>query len=269
MRYFKIVILIGVLIVLSKVIAKNISDLPSEKSKDEINKVEYCSQEIGKVGEMKLTKICIPEPVKDFGEIDKEVLSHDFIITNSGEEPLIIRNVRGSGGNMPSSFPKDPIPVGGESIIKTKLHTKGKKGKLHKSWSIVSNTIPRISRVGIKAKLDYCTEDYLDLKKEGLTKICMPELKYNYGEVKSGILIHSFKIKNKGPNPLQIKYVKANAGDNIGSYPKGLIEVGEEIVLKAKWDATNQKGKRSRRWEMICNTYPERIIFTVDAIFPK
>ena len=49
----------------------------------------------------------------DFGEINQgDVVEHSFEFTNTGKDPLIISNAKGSCGCTVPEWPRAPIPPG-------------------------------------------------------------------------------------------------------------------------------------------------------------
>lgn len=79
----------------------------------------------------------------DFGTVDQgEKVNHVYKFANTGNEPLIISNAKGSCGCTVPSWPKEPIPVGGTGEIQVQFDSKGKKNKQSKRVTITANTDP-------------------------------------------------------------------------------------------------------------------------------
>ena len=79
----------------------------------------------------------------DFGAIKEgETVTHVFNFTNTGKEPLIISNAKGSCGCTVPSWPREPIPPGGKGDIKVEFNSKGKTGLQTKKVTITANTEP-------------------------------------------------------------------------------------------------------------------------------
>lgn len=88
----------------------------------------------------------------DFGTINEgDVVEHTFKFKNTGEAPLIIQSAKGSCGCTVPTWPKEPIPVGGEAEIVAKFNSKGKKNVQNKTVTITANTWPKQTRLRIKA----------------------------------------------------------------------------------------------------------------------
>ena len=79
----------------------------------------------------------------NFGKVDEgEVVAHTFKFTNTGKEPLIISNAKGSCGCTVPQWPREPIPVGESNSITVEFNSKGKKGPRNQKVTITANTNP-------------------------------------------------------------------------------------------------------------------------------
>lgn len=89
------------------------------------------------------TTVSFAETEFDFGTVDAgEIVSHEFEFTNTGSEPLIISNAKGSCGCTVPKWPKDPIAPGASGKIMVEFNSKGKKNKQNKKVTITANTEP-------------------------------------------------------------------------------------------------------------------------------
>ncbi|MEM9929142.1 MAG: DUF1573 domain-containing protein [Bacteroidota bacterium] len=86
------------------------------------------------------------DPEFKFGTAKQgEVVSHNFIFTNSGSVPLLITDARSTCGCTVSDYPEAPIAPGEESVIKVNFDTKNKYGRQRKSIALMANTYPAIT----------------------------------------------------------------------------------------------------------------------------
>ena len=75
----------------------------------------------------------------DFGTIEQEGNgTYEFKFKNTGKEPLVISNAKGSCGCTVPSWPKEPINPGASGIIKVTYDTK-RVGPFTKTVTISSN----------------------------------------------------------------------------------------------------------------------------------
>ncbi len=100
------------------------------------------------------TVVTFDELEFDYGIVDAgEKVQHTYKFKNTGSEPLIISNAKGSCGCTVPSWPKEPIPVGGTGEIDVVFDSKGKKGKQSKRVTITANTDPVQTFLTIKGEV--------------------------------------------------------------------------------------------------------------------
>ncbi len=100
------------------------------------------------------TTIQFRETEYNFGKVKAgEPVTHDYVFKNTGKEPLIISNAKGSCGCTVPEWPKEPIPVGGEGKIKVEFDSKGKSGNQTKQVTITANTDPPQTIIYIKGEI--------------------------------------------------------------------------------------------------------------------
>ena len=106
-----------------------------------------------------ITTIAFEETEYDFGMVmEGEKVVHDYKFTNTGDEPLIIKNAKGSCGCTVPDWPREPIAPGESSVIKVQFDSKN-KGKVggglqSKRVTITANTDPVNTYLTIKGKVD-------------------------------------------------------------------------------------------------------------------
>lgn len=78
------------------------------------------------------------------------VISHDFVITNTGDAPLIISDYKVSCPCTKAVFPKDPIQPGQTAVIQVTFETKGKYYEQDRSILLLTNTKKGTEKIRIK-----------------------------------------------------------------------------------------------------------------------
>src|SRR5258708_39001771 len=68
-----------------------------------------------------------------------DVVNHDFAFTNTGKEPLVIADAKGSCGCTVPTWPKEPIAAGAKAVIKVTFNSAGKMGMQDKTVTLTSN----------------------------------------------------------------------------------------------------------------------------------
>lgn len=91
----------------------------------------------------------------DFGTIQEgEKVRTTFTITNTGDNPLIINNAKGSCGcTVPKVDKNVPIAPGATTEIEVEFNSKGRPGKNSKNVDLFGNFSPSPSRATITASV--------------------------------------------------------------------------------------------------------------------
>ncbi|MBK6263681.1 DUF1573 domain-containing protein [Marivirga sp. S37H4] len=84
--------------------------------------------------------ITFQETSHDFGDITQgDVVEHVFKFENTGNEPLILADVKTTCGCTAPSWPKEPISPGETAELTVKFNSRGKMGRITKVITVVSN----------------------------------------------------------------------------------------------------------------------------------
>lgn len=76
----------------------------------------------------------------NFGSVKQgEIIKHSFMLTNLGEEDLIIRKVTPNAGCIIETQPKQTIKKGEKTSIDVIINTRERIGKIHKTVTVISN----------------------------------------------------------------------------------------------------------------------------------
>ncbi len=90
----------------------------------------------------------------DFGMVDEgEKVSHTYNFKNTGSEPLILSNAKGSCGCTVPKWPKEPIAPGESGVITVEFNSKNKKGKRNQKVTITANTDPAQTFIYLKGEV--------------------------------------------------------------------------------------------------------------------
>ena len=99
------------------------------------------------VGKESGSKIEFDKEIHDYGKIKHGGDPYcSFEFKNTGNEPLIISNAKGSCGCTVPTWPKEPIAPGASASIKVKYDTK-RPGPINKSVTITSNAVTNPTQV--------------------------------------------------------------------------------------------------------------------------
>jgi hypothetical protein len=95
----------------------------------------------------------------DFGKVvDGVKISYAFKFKNTGGSDLIIHTVNTDCGCTASEFTKKPVPPGGSGFVRLTFDSSNRKGKNHKTATIVSNTQPNVTVLKINADVISASE---------------------------------------------------------------------------------------------------------------
>lgn len=91
----------------------------------------------------------------DFGSITQgDVVEYSFEFINSGADPLIISDAKGSCGCTVPEWPKAPISSGEKGTINVKFDSKGKKGNQNKRVTLITNMVPSHKVLIVKGQVN-------------------------------------------------------------------------------------------------------------------
>ena len=159
----------------------------------------------------------------DFGEITSgKVLDLEYKFENTGDETLIIKNINTSCGCTYTRLEKKEYEPGEKGIIPVKFFSKGYRGKVIKTVTVVSN---------VKA------DPYIRLSMSGLIKLknfSVAEVDkdvLNFGEIKINETVNKeVVIKNTGSIDLRILEV-THSPEVSTVFNKKIIKSGETGLL--------------------------------------
>lgn len=101
------------------------------------------------------TKMQVSAIEHDFGTFKEEAgrQTFDFIVTNTGADPLMIQNVVASCGCTTPEWTKQPIPAGAKGKITAIYDPKDRPGKFSKTLSVYTNSKPEVIVLTIKGEV--------------------------------------------------------------------------------------------------------------------
>mgnify|MGYP002642102364 FL=1 len=143
------------------------SDAPAVDDAEEVSTettvVEHAAEALAPAIEpavaMATTVLSIDRMEHDFGQIaDVAPVETSFVLTNNGDEPLLITSAQGSCGCTVPEYPKDPIAPGESRDMKVSFNPSGKEGVNNKTVTITANTEPATTIINIKSDVQKTAE---------------------------------------------------------------------------------------------------------------
>ena len=100
------------------------------------------------------TDMTFSETEFDFGTITEgEKVSHTYMFKNTGNEPLILSNAKGTCGCTVPKWPRDPIAPGDTGEITVEFNSKNKRGQKNQKVTITANTNPPQTFIYLKGEV--------------------------------------------------------------------------------------------------------------------
>ena len=101
-----------------------------------------------------LTSMNFTETEYNFGTVEQgEKVSHTYKFKNTGDNPLILTNAKGSCGCTVPKWPRDPIAPGGEGEVTVEFDSKNKKGTRNQKVTLTANTEPANTVLYLKGEV--------------------------------------------------------------------------------------------------------------------
>ena len=164
--------------------------------------------------------------VFDYGDIPEDggPAGHVFTIKNTGNEPLIVKQVVASCGCTTPDWTKNPIATGMTGEVKVAYNPKGRPGPFTKSISVYCNNADPV-QLTIKGNVVSAKEG-----EEKVPVFTPIETLHDFGSIgeSDGYASHTFKFKNTGTSPLTISRVQASCGCTRPEWTQTPVAPGQE-----------------------------------------
>lgn len=195
-------------------------------------------------------------PDADLGTArEGEVLRHDFVICNMGDDLLVIRKVWASCGCTAAVIEKNELQPRETTTIHIEFNTRGRSGLQKKFIEVFSNDTTETSyRLNFKARIMKPSEAGQVPGKKNEPSLKLDEIKHDFGRVTEGtVLPLELKYKNTGTKELVITEVKTSCGCTVAELSTKKLQPKEEGTLKLKFDTKGRAGIVSRTVTIFSN----------------
>jgi uncharacterized cupredoxin-like copper-binding protein len=192
----------------------------------------------------------------NFGNIKQgDIVSHTFVISNSGGDLLKITDVRASCGCTAANPTKRELKPGESSNLEVTFNSKGRKGPQTKTVNIVTND-PDKKDITLTIK---CNIIVPEEKNTSIgARIFFPETQHDFGKVKEGLKVeYTFKFENKGTESLVVKDIKTSCGCTAAVVSNSSLKPGEVGSIKVDFDTKNRSGRNSKSITIVSNDKKE------------
>lgn len=212
-------------------------------------------------------KISFNEEFFDFKDIvEGENVSHDFIVTNTGNEKLIIQSVKASCGCTAVKPEKNELAPNETTKIKVIYSTRGRVGKAEKYVYVKSND-PENSEVRLKFAANVLEKEITG------AAIFLSRRLFSVNEVTEGQkLNYEVVVTNRGKKALNISKINPTSDKITAKIDKQIIQPEESALLKIEFKTKGLSGKITERVKIFSdaeNAEEETIAITGEIIKRK
>jgi hypothetical protein len=180
----------------------------------------------------------------DFGVFKEESgpQKYDFILTNTGSQPLVIKNVVASCGCTTPEWTRQPIPAGGTGKLTAIYDPKDRPGQFNKTLSVYTNTQPEVTIIVIKGEVTprEKTIEELFTFPVGSVRFESPQLAFTNVK-KTEKKIRVLPVINPSSVPVKIEFDQIPAHLTIKATPETL-KPGQKGLIEGTYDATKNAG---------------------------
>jgi hypothetical protein len=190
------------------------------------------------------TKMQLSATEHDFGTFKEEAgrQTYDFIVTNTGIEPLVIKNVVASCGCTTPDWTKQPIPAGGKGKVTAIYDPANRPGQFNKTLSVYTNTKPEVVVLVIKGEViphEKTTEELYTFVVGGVrfesNHLAFTNVK------KTEKKMRVMQLINTSAEPVKVEFDALPAHLTLISNPETL-KPGQKGMVEGTYDATKNAG---------------------------
>jgi len=178
----------------------------------------------------------------DFGTFKEEdgKIVHSFEFVNTGNQPIIINQVRSSCGCTSPDWSKQPVAPGKKGFIKATFDPKNRPGPFNKSVTVTANTNPAITILRIRGKVIEREKTIADLYPRNLSGLRMRNNHLMFTKVKNTeVKEASVEVINDSDGPINIAFKRMPAHLKIKMVPETL-QPKQKGEIVAFYDASKK-----------------------------
>lgn len=190
------------------------------------------------------TKMQVSPTEHDFGTFKEEAgrQTFDFIVTNTGTDPLVIQNVVASCGCTTPDWTRQPIPAGGKGKVTAIYDPANRPGPFNKTLSVYSNSKPEVVVLVIKGEVtphEKTVEELFTFPVGGVrfesNHLAFTNIKKNEKKIRV------MPVINTSAAPVKIEFNNVPAHLTLTANPE-TIKPGQKGLVEGTYDATKNAG---------------------------
>jgi hypothetical protein len=194
--------------------------------------------------QLAVTKLQVSATEHDFGTFKEEAgrQTFEFIVTNTGSEPLVIQNVQASCGCTTPEWTKQPIPAGAKGKVTAIYDPKDRPGQFNKTLSVYANTKPEVTVLVIKGEVipHEKTVEELFTFQVGAIRFESNHLAFTNVK-KNEKKMRVMQLINNSAAPVKVEFDGLPAHLKLVSNPETL-KPGQKGMVEGTFDATKNGG---------------------------
>jgi hypothetical protein len=190
------------------------------------------------------TKMQLSATEHDFGTFKEEAgrQTFDFIVTNTGTEPLVIQNVVASCGCTTPEWTKQPIPVGAKGKVTAIYDPNNRPGQFNKTLSVFANTKPEVTVITIKGEVIPHEKTVEELYTFAVGGVRFESNHLAFTNVKkTEKKMRVMQLINTSAEPVKVEFDAVPAHLTLISNPETL-KPGQKGMVEGTYDATKNGG---------------------------
>jgi len=186
----------------------------------------------------------ISESDHDFGKFKEEAgrQTHNFLVTNTGNSPLVIQNIVASCGCTTPEWTKEPIQPGQSGKITAIYDPKDRPGVFNKTLSVYSNSKPEVVVLVIKGEVIPREKTIEELFTFPVGAVRFESNHLAFTNIKkTEKKIRVMQIVNTSSEPVKIGFEMVPAHLSLKANPETL-KPGQKGIIEGTYDATKNSG---------------------------
>ena len=180
----------------------------------------------------------------DFGKFKEEAgrQKYDFVVMNTGNQPLVIQNIAASCGCTTPEWTKEPIQPGQSGKITAIYDPKDRPGVFNKTLSVYSNSKPEVVVLVIKGEVIPREKTIEELFTFPVGAVRFESNHLAFTNIKkTEKKIRVMQIVNTSSEPVKIGFEMVPAHLSLKANPETL-KPGQKGIIEGTYDATKNSG---------------------------
>jgi len=179
----------------------------------------------------------------DFGKFKEEAgrQKFDFVVMNTGNQPLVIQNIVASCGCTTPDWTKGPIPPRGSGMITAIYDPANRPGQFNKTLSVYTNTKPEITVLVIKGEVVPREKTVEELFTFPVGPLRFESNHLAFTNVKKNEKkIRVMQVINVSKEPATIEFDNVPAHLTLKANP-GTLKPGQKGIIEGTFDANKNQ----------------------------